>query len=188
MIFKSKKKNYINDIDDSEFQFYKNKYLFEEKIRDRCKEYPPFNFGVDSIILIDRLDSKNFPEIYIYKISRPIEQWMFDVSANLDYKKWAQMIGKLECGRNTGEMIKIHRLFTSEMYRNQGIATYMLKRLIEWGNNENILGFYLTAASVQQRFSNELEQEELLEFYLDFGFKPIRLGSNLLEYYYKEKT
>jgi len=97
------------------------------------------------------------------------------------------MIGKLECGRNTGEMIKILRLFISEMYRNEGIATYMLKRLIEWGNNENILGFYLTAASVQQRFSNELEQEELLKFYLDFGFKPIRLGSNLLEYYYKEK-
>lgn len=66
MIFKSKKKSYMNNIDYSEFLFYKNNYLFDEKSRDRCKEYPPFNFDFDSIILIGRLDSKNFPEIYIY--------------------------------------------------------------------------------------------------------------------------
>lgn len=185
MIFKSKKKSYMNNIDYSEFQFYKNNYLFDEKSRDRCKEYPPFNFDFDSIILIDRLDSKNFPEIYIYKISRPVEKWMFDASANLEYKEWAQTIGKLECGRNNGGMIKIHRLFTAEIYRNQGIATYLLNRVIEWGKNENILGFYLTAATVQQRFTNELEQDELLKFYLDFGFEPTSLGSNYLEYYYK---
>jgi GNAT superfamily N-acetyltransferase len=135
-------------------------------------------------MIIDLLDCTNATAIYIYKLDRPAEQWMFDLGFDLQFESFATLIGKLEFGLTIEDKAKIEKLFVIKEYRNQGFATYMMKKAIDWG----ISGFFselnLTACTSVQKLENELNQAELVSFYYKLGFRNTFPKSNQMTYKY----
>lgn len=84
---------------------------------------------------VDLLDDIRITAIYIYKLNRPAEQWMFDLGSDLRDESFAEIIGELEFGSISDVKAKIGRLGVIEEYRNQGFATYMMKKAIDGGES-----------------------------------------------------
>lgn len=192
MLFRSKLKKLNEDIEDL---VHENKWLKHmreiERLRDQnerySKDYPMLDFEEENVVFIDNLYFITAPTIFIYKINnRPIENWMFSPFGGLDTAKWATLIGRVECSRTRENEMKIERLYVSEQYRNKGIATYLMKRVIYWGRMNNLSSLTLTARTTADPFTNELSQKNLLAFYKNLGFHAIQKNSIFLKYVYEK--
>ncbi|MFV0557486.1 MAG: GNAT family N-acetyltransferase [Enterococcus sp.] len=181
----NRKKNKIRQLNQQvqKLEELKIKLEQEKQNHTRCQSYPPFQLDEENIIVIDELTTSKTPSIYIYQVERPIEKWMFLLNDTLGSKSWAALIGKVECDRPVHSQVYIQKLLVTPDYRHQGIATYLMQRLLDWGNTEQITSFSLTAQANPTRTENELIQTELLNFYFDLGFQPIKTNSNQLAYY-----
>ncbi len=135
------RKTKLNELQ-RELSFYKKRDVQQRRSNIRCKEYPHILLkDINNYIIIDLLDDIHITAIYIYKLDRPAEQWMFDLGFELRFKSFAKLIGELEFGTIAEGKAEIKRLYVNEEYRNQGFATYMMKKVIAWGG---ILGFFRT--------------------------------------------
>lgn len=189
-MFFCRKKKLIKQLEElsEEYEWQERARMTEllRKENDKyCQNYPLYNFGEENIIIVDSLYLRQCPNIFIFKIiDRPIEGWMFSPFAGLEYFDWTVLVGRLECSQKIDETIKIERLYVSEPYRNKGIATYMMKRIISWGRLEGLSLLKLTAQTKSDPSTNELSQKNLLIFYQKLGFIPTKKNSNRFEYHY----
>ncbi|MGX5475906.1 GNAT family N-acetyltransferase [Bacillus toyonensis] len=167
-----------------ELLFYKKRDIQQRKSNIRCKEYPHILLKDTNYMIIDLLDCTNITAIYIYKLDRPVEQWMFDLGFNLQFESFATLIGKLEFGLIIEGKAKIEKLYVNEEYRNQGFATYMMKKAIVWGESQNFSELNLTACTSVYKVGNALNQAELVSFYCELGFENISPKSNRMTYKY----
>lgn len=111
---------------------------------------------------------------------------VFDLGSNLEYESesFATLIGKLEFGSIAEGKAKIKKLMVNEEYRNQGFATYMMKKVIAWGRSQDFSELYLTACTSVYKLGNALNQDELVSFYHKLGFENISPKSNRMTYKY----
>ncbi|HFK1403154.1 TPA: GNAT family N-acetyltransferase [Bacillus cereus] len=170
-----------------ELSFYKERDVQQRRSNMRCKEYPHILLkDTNNYIIIDLLDDSHVTAIYIYKLDRPAEQWMFDLGSNLENERenFAKLIGTLEFGSIAEGKAEIKRLNVNEEYRNQGFATYMMKKVIDWGRSQDFSELYLTACTSVCKLGNALNQDELVSFYCKLGFENISPKSNRMTYKY----
>ncbi|WP_255289256.1 GNAT family N-acetyltransferase [Bacillus cereus] len=71
-----------------------------------------------------------------------------------------------------------------EEYRNQGFATYMIKKVIVWGRSQDFSELNLTACTSVYKLGDALNQDELVSFYCKLGFENISPKSNRMTYKY----
>ncbi|PFV81764.1 GNAT family N-acetyltransferase [Bacillus sp. AFS059628] len=168
-----------------ELSFYKKRDVQQRRSNISCKEYPCILLkDTNNYIIIDLLDDIRITAIYIYKLNRPAEQWMFDLGSDLRDESFAEIIGELEFGSISDGKAKIGRLGVIEEYRNQGFATYMMKKAIEWGESQGFSELHLTACTSVYKLGNALNQDELVSFYRKLGFENISPKSNRMTYKY----
>ncbi|MFF1995018.1 GNAT family N-acetyltransferase [Bacillus mycoides] len=167
-----------------ELSFYKKRDEQQRKSNIRCKEYHHILLKDTNYMISDLLDFTNTTAIYIYKLDCPVEQWMFDLGFDLQFESFATLIGKLEFGLIIEGKAKIEKLGVIKEYRNQGFATYMMKRAIAWGKSQNLSELNLTACTSVQKLGNELNQAELVSFYYKLGFRNTFPKSNRMKYKY----
>lgn len=167
-----------------ELSFYKKRDVQQRKSNIRCEEYPHILLKDNNYIIIDLLDDTHTTAIYIYKLDRPAEQWMFDLGFELQFESFATFIGKLEFGLISEGKAKIEKLSVNKEYRNQGFATYMMKKAIAWGESQNCSELNLTAYTSEQKLGNALNQAELVSFYCKLGFENTSPKSNRMTYKY----
>ncbi|MEM5647767.1 N-acetyltransferase [Bacillus cereus] len=104
MFFRKTKLNELQrELDElkRELSFYKERDVQQRRSNIRCKEYSHILLkDTNNYIIIDLLDDRHVTAIYIYKLDRPAEQWMFDLGSNLENEResFATLIGKLEFG------------------------------------------------------------------------------------------
>ncbi|WP_242248944.1 GNAT family N-acetyltransferase [Bacillus cereus group sp. BfR-BA-01523] len=178
------RKTKLNELQ-RELSFYKKRDVQQRRSNIRCKEYPHILLkDINNYIIIDLLDDIHSTAIYIYKLDRPAEQWMFDLGFELRFKSFAKLIGELEFGTIAEGKAEIKRLYVNEEYRNQGFATYMMKKVIAWGESQDFLELYLTACTSVYKLGNALNQDELVSFYCKLGFENISPKSNRMTYKY----
>lgn len=160
------------------------KHMIEEQriANHRCEVYPKLILEGNNHIVIDLLDNYNATAIYIYKLDCPAEEWMFKLGFSLQYKEFATLIGKLEFGMTIEKSAKIEKLGVIKEYRNKGLATYMMKRAIDWSKSQNFNELILTASASKNKHGNELNYDELINFYNKLGFKCKSPNSNHLVY------
>ncbi|MGK3616407.1 GNAT family N-acetyltransferase [Bacillus cereus] len=129
------RKTKLNELQ-RELSFYKKRDVQQRRSNIRCKEYPCILLkDTNNYIIIDLLDDIRITAIYIYKLNRPAEQWTFDLGSDLRDESFAEIIGELEFGSISDVKAKIGRLGVIEEYRNQGFATYMMKKAIDGGES-----------------------------------------------------
>lgn len=167
-----------------ELSFYKKRDVQQRRSNIRCKEYPNILLKDTNYIIIDLLDDIHITAIYIYKLDRPAEQWMFDLGFELRDESFAKLIGELEFGTIAEGKAEIKRLYVNEEYRHQGFATYMMKKVIAWGRSQDFSELYLTACTSVYKLGNALNQDELVFFYRKLGFENISPKSNRMTYEY----
>ncbi|MEB8805000.1 GNAT family N-acetyltransferase [Bacillus cereus] len=167
-----------------ELSFYKKRDVQQRRSNIRCKEYPNILLKDTNYIIIDLLDDIHITAIYIYKLDRPAEQWMFDLGFELRDESFAKLIGELEFGTIAEGKAEIKRLYVNEEYRHQGFATYMMKKVIAWGRSQDFSELYLTACTSVYKLGNALNQDELVSFYRKLGFENISPKSNRMTYEY----
>lgn len=167
-----------------ELSFYKKRDVQQRRSNIRCEEYPNTLLKDTNYIIIDLLDDIHITAIYIYKLDRPAEQWMFDLGFELRFKSFAKLIGELEFGTIAEGKAEIKRLYVNEEYRHQGFATYMMKKVIAWGRSQDFSELYLTACTSVYKLGNALNQDELVSFYRKLGFENISPKSNRMTYKY----
>lgn len=167
-----------------ELSYYK-KIVEQQRVNDkRCKEHHKHILEGTNHIVIDQLDITNVTAIYIYKLDCPAEQWMFDLGFSLQYESFATLIGKLEFGLIIENQAKIEKVCVAKEYRNQGIATYMMKKAIAWGEVQRFSELTLFASTAIEKIENELNQIELINFYHSLGFENNFPKSNNMVYKY----
>lgn len=190
MFFRKAKLNELQrELDElqRELSFYKKRDVQQRRSNIRCEEYPHILLkDTNNYIIIDLLDDIHVTAIYIYQLDRPAEQWMFDLGSNLEWESesFATLIGKLEFSSIAEGKAKIKRLYVNEEYRNQGFATYMMKKVIAWGQSQDFSELYLTACTSVYKLGNALNQDELISFYRKLGFENISPKSNRMTYKY----
>ncbi|QIW21344.1 GNAT family N-acetyltransferase [Bacillus thuringiensis] len=188
MFFRKTKLNELQrELDElqKELSFYKKRDVQQRRSNIRCKGYPHILLkDNDNYIIIDLLDDIQTTAIYIYKLDRPAEQWMFDLGFELRSESFAEFIGELEFGSITEGKAEIKRLSVNEEYRNQGFATYMMKKVIAWGRYQDFSELNLTACTSVYKLGNALNQAELVSFYCKLGFENISPKSNRMTYKY----
>ncbi|EJR57517.1 hypothetical protein IIO_05044 [Bacillus cereus VD115] len=177
------RKTKLNELQ-RELSFYKKRDIQQRKSNIRCEEYPHILLKDTNYIIIDLLDDTHATAIYIYKLDRPAEQWMFDLGFELQFESFAKLIGKLEFGLITKGKAEIKKLHVNEEYRNQGFATYMMKKVIAWGESQDFSELNLTACTSVYKLGNALNQAELVSFYCELGFENISPKSNRMTYKY----
>ncbi|TKI31143.1 GNAT family N-acetyltransferase [Bacillus mycoides] len=177
------RKTKLNELQ-RELSFYKKRDIQQRKSNIRCEEYPHILLKDTNYIIIDLLDDTHTTAIYIYKLDRPAEQWMFDLGFELKSESFATLIGKLEFGLINEGKAKIQKLSVNKEYRNQGFATYMMKKAIAWGKSQNFSELNLTACTSVYKLENELNQAELVSFYCELGFENTFPKSNRMTYKY----
>lgn len=173
----------LNELQEK-LSFYENRNVQQRKSNIRCKEYPHILLKDTNYIIIDLLDAIRINAIHIYKLDRPAEQWMFDLGLGLQFESFTTLIGELEFGLISEGKAEIKKLEVNEEYKNQGFATYMMKKAISWGESQNFSELNLTACTSLQKLGNELNQAELVSFYYKLGFRNTSLKSNRMIYKY----
>ncbi|MFP3379676.1 GNAT family N-acetyltransferase [Bacillus sp. SIMBA_069] len=188
MFFRKTKLNELQrELDElqRELSFYKKRDVQQRRSNIRCEEYPHILLkGTTNYIIIDLLNDIHITAIYIYKLDRPAEQWMFDLGFELQDESFAKLIGKLEFGSIAEGKAEIKKLMVNEEYRNQGFATYMMEKVIAWGRSQDFSELYLTACTSVYKLGNALNQDELVSFYCKLGFENISPKSNRMTYKY----
>ncbi|USK99928.1 GNAT family N-acetyltransferase [Bacillus tropicus] len=188
MFFRKTKLNELQrELDElkRELSFYKERDVQQRRSNIRCKEYPHILLkDTNNYIIIDLLDDIHTTAIYIYKLDRPAEQWMFDLGFELRDESFAKLIGTLEFGSIAEGKAEIKKLNVDEEYRNQGFATYMMKKVIAWGRSQGFSELNLTACTPVYKLGNALNQDELVSFYCKLGFENISPKSNRMTYKY----
>ncbi|NKW95880.1 GNAT family N-acetyltransferase [Bacillus toyonensis] len=178
------RKTKLNELQ-RELSFYKKRDVQQRRSNIRCEEYPHTLLkDTNNYIIIDLLDDIHVTAIYIYKLDRPAEQWMLDLGFGLRFESFAKFIGELEFGEITEGKAKIKKLGVIEEYRNQGFATYMMKKVIAWGRSQDFSELNLTACTSVYKLGNALNQDELVSFYCKLGFENISPKSNRMTYKY----
>ncbi|MCA1002742.1 GNAT family N-acetyltransferase [Bacillus thuringiensis] len=188
MFFRKTKLNELQrELDElrRELSFYKKRDVQQRRSNIRCEEYPYILLkDTTNYIIIDLLNDIYTTAIYIYKLDRPAEQWMFDLGFELRDESFAKLIGELEFGTIAEGKAEIKRLYVNEEYRHQGFATYMMKKVIAWGRSQDFSELYLTACTSVYKLGNALNQDELVSFYRKLGFENISPKSNRMTYKY----
>ncbi|MBZ4223100.1 GNAT family N-acetyltransferase [Bacillus wiedmannii] len=188
MFFRKTKLNELQrELDElqRELSFYKKRDVQQRRSNIRCEEYPHILLkDITNYIIIDLLNDIHITAIYIYKLDRPAEQWMFDLGFELQDESFAKLIGTLEFGSIAEGKAEIKKLKVNEEYRNQGFATYMMKKVIAWGRSQDFSELYLTACTSVYKLGNALNQDELVSFYCELGFENISPKSNRMTYKY----
>ncbi|TNO99957.1 GNAT family N-acetyltransferase [Bacillus cereus] len=188
MFFRKTKLNELQrELDElrRELSFYKKRDVQQRRSNIRCEEYLHILLkDTTNYIIIDLLNDIYTTAIYIYKLDRPAEQWMFDLGFELRDESFAKLIGELEFGTIAEGKAEIKRLYVNEEYRNQGFATYMMKKVIAWGRSQDFSELYLTACTSVYKLGNVLNQDELFSFYRKLGFENISPKSNRMTYKY----
>ncbi|RAS90318.1 GNAT family acetyltransferase [Bacillus cereus] len=188
MFFRKTKLNELQrELDElkRKLSFYKKRDVQQRRSNLRCKEYSNILLkDTNNYIIIDLLDDIHATAIYIYKLDRPAEQWMFGLGFELQFESFARLIGKLEFGSIAEGKAEIKKLNVNEEYRNQGFATYMMKKVIAWGRSQDFSELYLTACTSVYKLGNALNQDELVSFYRKLGFENISSKSNRMTYKY----
>ncbi|MEC3431079.1 N-acetyltransferase [Bacillus thuringiensis serovar nigeriensis] len=92
------RKTKLNELQ-RELSFYKERDVQQRRSNIRCKEYSHILLkDTTNYIIIDLLNNIYTTAIYIYKLDRPAEQWMFDLGFELRDESFAKLIGELEFG------------------------------------------------------------------------------------------
>ncbi|MCC4085840.1 GNAT family N-acetyltransferase [Enterococcus faecalis] len=157
----------------------------------RSEKYPlpsPEILDNGNHIILDELDLLN-GIIMVFKLKKPVERWMLDLGSSLQYKNdCAKCIARIKLGLTVDNFTKIEGLGVDPAYRKKGLATYLLNRTIIWGKEKGISGLYLTACASPISYENSLTQDELVQFYKNFGFQQrYDEYSDDLVYYYNDK-
>lgn len=134
----------------------------------------PINIPINekNILVDDRLDMKsmNSPGICIYESVRPYENHIL-----LNLEAWftfneVKRIAYIEM-ESVIPPVEVKKLFVDKEYGNNGIATSMMKRLLEWAELRKIKEIRLRSVS-----DGRISQEKLDEFYCNLGFEKYKAG------------
>lgn len=131
----------------------------------------------ENFAVIDDLDIFSGSSIQIIKLNRPVESWMLDKGVSLQYESYAELIASLEISYIDG-IDAISSVWVANAYRKQGIASFMIKRTIEWAKARKLSELQLIAAGLEMNHENELPQKGLIKFYEKFGFEKILAREN----------
>lgn len=163
---------------------YYRKVVLEQKINNERirKSNDSLNINpLSTYAIIDDLDINRDSGIYIMKLDCPVEAWMLERGPSLQYESFATLIAELQLGIDIGNTTTIDKLGVLDSFRKQGLATFMIKRVISWAKQREYTSIQLTACTNTERYDNGLTQKELIEFYEHFGFKPLSIGSSKMQ-------
>jgi len=107
-------------------------------------------------------------DIYVSN-KKPIDLYMgYDeiIDLNIEYGNGVKKIALIDLYREREGIYKIEKLGVLKDYRRNGIATFMMERVIEWAKLRDVKELYLFASA--DRFF--MSQSDLMKFYSEFGF------------------
>lgn len=93
----------------------------DEENNIRNKNFPlvsPDCLNKGNYIILDKLDISN--GIWMFKLKKPAEKWMFEEGYALKYKDYAECIAKIELGMTHDNFTKIEKLGVDSFYRKKG--------------------------------------------------------------------
>lgn len=158
----------LNSLRDSSNEEYRNKILNSKRIANSNINFE-LKESNEVLVVKDELDYM-YKGIDIYVSNKkPIDLYMgYDeiIDLNIEYGNGVKKIALIDLYREREGIYKIEKLGVLKDYRRNGIATFMMERVIEWAKLRDVKELYLFASA--DRFF--MSQSDLMKFYSEFGF------------------
>ncbi len=166
----------LNSLRDSSNEEYRNKILNSKRIANSNINFE-LKESNEVLVVKDELDYM-YKGIDIYVSNKKaIDLYMgYDeiIDMNIEYGNGVKKIALIDLYREREGIYKIEKLGVLKDYRRNGIATFIMERVIEWAKLRDVKELYLFA-SADRLF---MSQSDLMKFYSEFGFIPE--GSNYM--------
>ncbi|MGN9163487.1 GNAT family N-acetyltransferase [Clostridium sulfidigenes] len=158
----------LNSLRDSSNEEYRNKILNSKRIANSNINFE-LKESNEVLVIKDELDYM-YKGIDIYVSNKKdIDLYMgYDeiIDMNIEYGNGVKKIALIDLYREKEGIYKIEKLRVLKDYRRNGIATFMMERVIEWAKLREVKELYLFASA--DRFF--MSQSDLMKFYSEFGF------------------
>lgn len=158
----------LNSLRDSSNEEYRNKILNSKRIANSNINFE-LKESNEVLVIKDELDYM-YKGIDIYVSNKKgIDLYMgYDeiIDLNIEYGNGVKKIALIDLYREREGIYKIEKLGVLKDYRRNGIATFMMERVIEWAKLRDVKELYLFASA--DRFF--MSQSDLMKFYSEFGF------------------
>lgn len=158
----------LNSLRDSSNEEYRNKILNSKRIANSNINFE-LKESNEVLVIKDELDYM-YKGIDIYVSNKKgIDLYMgYDeiIDLNIEYGNGVKKIALIDLCREKEGIYKIEKLRVLKDYRRNGIATFMMERVIEWAKLREVKELYLFASA--DRFF--MSQSDLMKFYSEFGF------------------
>lgn len=158
----------LNSLRDSSNEEYRNKILNSKRIANSNINFE-LKESNEVLVIKDELDYMHKGiDIYVSN-KKGIDLYMgYDeiIDMNIEYGNGVKKIALIDLYREKEGIYKIEKLGVLKDYRRNGIATFMMERVIEWAKIRDVKELYLFASA--DRFF--MSQSDLMKFYSEFGF------------------